>query len=62
MTIRIQNKHPKDVKGAVTQAQTQGLRMDREQIATFAAIAGFERFKTLLRIQIDVLLRGLTCF
>ena len=28
----------------------------------FYAIAGFERFKTLLRVQIDVLLRGLTCF
>ena len=28
----------------------------------FNAIAGFERFKALLRLQIDVLLRGLACF
>ena len=45
-------------KGPVTQAQTQGLRKDRELIPTFEfyAIAGFERFKTLLRIQIDMFL------
>ena len=27
-----------------------------------ASFTGFERFKTLLCIQIDVLLHGLTCF
>ena len=48
-------------KGPVTQAQTQGLRMDREQIY-FHAIAGFEWFKTLLRVEIVVQLHGLTCF
>ena len=61
------------LKGPVIQAQTQGLRTIREQIPTLTcfdvfrssfvrgsalyAIAGFERFKTLLCVQIDVVLR-----
>ena len=52
-------------KGPVTQAQTPGLRKDREQIPTFARVlrdCWYLTVQTLLRVQIDMFLTRINVF